>query len=215
MKTTIFSLLFTFLGCNSFAQTETAAYKTIADKFELHYNAGNYDSIFSMLDVIMQNALPPEKTNEFFTGLKAQAGQIKKKEFIKYSNGTVAVYKTNFERALFAINISVDKNLKINGLFVKPFVDESQSQTLRNATKLILPFNDEWTVVWGGDTKEQNYHVMVGGIDADNAASIKLHLKFGFVHSGTVTQSGFKFGRWLNVAFYQLTLPTPAHPVDG
>ena len=160
MKTTIFSLLFTFLGFNSFAQTETAAYKTIADKFELHYNAGNYDSIFSMLDVIMQNALPPEKTNEFFTGLKAQAGQIKKKEFIKYSNGTVAVYKTNFERALFAINISVDKNLKINGLFVKPFVDESQSQTLRNATKLILPFNDEWTVVWGGDTKELNYHVV-------------------------------------------------------
>ena len=160
MKTTIFSLLFTFLGFNSFAQTETAAYKTIADKFGLHYNAGNYDSIFSMLDVIMQNALPPEKTNEFFTGLKAQAGQIKKKEFIKYSNGTVAVYKTNFERALFAINISVDKNLKINGLFVKPFVDESQSQTLRNATKLILPFNDEWTVVWGGDTKELNYHVV-------------------------------------------------------
>jgi L-amino acid N-acyltransferase YncA len=63
--------------------------------------------------------------------------------------------------------------------------------------------------------KTQNYHVLVGGIDAENAASIKLHLKHGFVHSGTVTQSGFKFGRWLDVAFYQLTLPTPANPVDG
>jgi phosphinothricin acetyltransferase len=63
--------------------------------------------------------------------------------------------------------------------------------------------------------KEQNYHVMVGGIDAENTASIKLHLKYGFVHSGTVTQSGYKFGRWLDVAFYQLTLPTPVQPVEG
>jgi len=63
--------------------------------------------------------------------------------------------------------------------------------------------------------QEQNYHVLVGGIDADNTASIELHKKYGFVHSGTITQSGFKFGRWLDVAFYQLTLATPAKPVDG
>ena len=63
--------------------------------------------------------------------------------------------------------------------------------------------------------REQSYHIMVGGIDADNIASIELHKKYGFVHAGTVTQSGFKFGRWLDVAFYQLTLPTPINPVDG
>lgn len=63
--------------------------------------------------------------------------------------------------------------------------------------------------------KRQNYHVMVGGIDTENIASIKMHEKYGFVHSGTVTQCGFKFGRWLDVAFYQLTLLTPVNPVDG
>jgi phosphinothricin acetyltransferase len=26
---------------------------------------------------------------------------------------------------------------------------------------------------------------------------------------------GFKFGRWLDLAFWQLTLDTPAEPVDG
>jgi len=31
----------------------------------------------------------------------------------------------------------------------------------KNNNKLILPFNNEWTVVWGGDTKEDNYHVAV------------------------------------------------------
>ncbi len=58
-------------------------------------------------------------------------------------------------------------------------------------------------------------HVLVGCIDATNVASIDLHTKLGFTHSSTVTQAGFKFGRWLDAAFYQLTLKTPAHPIDG
>lgn len=61
----------------------------------------------------------------------------------------------------------------------------------------------------------QDYHVMVGGIDAENLTSIRLHEKHGFVHAGTVRESGYKFGRWLDVAFYQLILPTPARPVES
>jgi phosphinothricin acetyltransferase len=56
---------------------------------------------------------------------------------------------------------------------------------------------------------------MVGGIDASNRASIALHEKLGFFHAGTVKQAGFKFGRWLDLAFYQLLLETPESPVDG
>jgi phosphinothricin acetyltransferase len=63
--------------------------------------------------------------------------------------------------------------------------------------------------------RRQQLHVMVGGLDADNAASIALHRKLGFAHAGTVRQAGFKFGRWLDLAFYQLTLETPVAPVDG
>lgn len=58
-------------------------------------------------------------------------------------------------------------------------------------------------------------HVLVGGIDASNQGSIRLHEKLGFVHAGTIRQAGFKFGRWLDLAFYQLTLDTPDNPVDG
>ena len=63
--------------------------------------------------------------------------------------------------------------------------------------------------------ERQQYHVMVGGIDASNAVSIKLHEQLGFTHCGTVKQAGFKFGRWLDLAFYQKILATPAAPVDG
>jgi len=62
---------------------------------------------------------------------------------------------------------------------------------------------------------KQDYHVLVGGIDAANSVSIQLHRKFGFTPCGIVRQAGFKFGRWLDLAFYQLILQTPAKPVDG
>jgi L-amino acid N-acyltransferase len=58
-------------------------------------------------------------------------------------------------------------------------------------------------------------HVLVGVIDADNSGSIALHEQLGFTHAGTLAQIGFKFGRWLNAAFYQLILDTPEKPVDG
>lgn len=61
----------------------------------------------------------------------------------------------------------------------------------------------------------QNLHMLIGAIDASNAASIALHAQLGFEPAGTVRQAGFKFGRWLDVAFYQLLLPTPAQPMDG
>jgi L-amino acid N-acyltransferase len=63
--------------------------------------------------------------------------------------------------------------------------------------------------------KTQGIHVLVGGIDAANETSIKLHERLGFVHAGTISQAGFKFGRWLDLALYQLILETPADPIDG
>lgn len=62
--------------------------------------------------------------------------------------------------------------------------------------------------------RAQDYHLLVGGIDAENSVSIRLHEKFGFSYCGTVRQAGFKFGRWLDLVFYQLILSTPANPHD-
>jgi phosphinothricin acetyltransferase len=62
--------------------------------------------------------------------------------------------------------------------------------------------------------EEQDYHVMVAGIDASNIVSIRLHIKEGFEFCGLIKQSGFKFGKWLDLAFYQLILKTPEVPVE-
>jgi len=63
--------------------------------------------------------------------------------------------------------------------------------------------------------KVRQIHMMIGGIDAENAASIALHKSLGFTHCASIKQAGFKFGRWLDLEFYQLLLPTPERPVDG
>jgi phosphinothricin acetyltransferase len=60
----------------------------------------------------------------------------------------------------------------------------------------------------------QQYHVMIGGIDASNASSVAFHEKLGFTHAGTIRQAGFKFGRWLDLAFYERRFQTPQRPVE-
>lgn len=63
--------------------------------------------------------------------------------------------------------------------------------------------------------QKEQYHVLVGAIDGANIASIALHEKLGFKRAGSITEAGFKHGKWLDVVFYQLTLATPERPVDG
>ena len=39
--------------------------------------------------------------------------------------------------------------------------------------------------------QEQNYHTLIGSIDASNQPSIALHEKLGFTHAGTIRHAGF------------------------
>ncbi|RMX06030.1 N-acetyltransferase family protein [Corticibacter populi] len=67
--------------------------------------------------------------------------------------------------------------------------------------------------------RAQGLHLMVGVIDMANQPSIALHAQLGFSHAGTLRQAGAKFGRWLDVGFFQYLLdqdeaprPAPANP---
>jgi L-amino acid N-acyltransferase len=52
-------------------------------------------------------------------------------------------------------------------------------------------------------------HVMIGGIDAANVASIRFHERLGFERVATFCEVGRKFGRWLDLAFMQRLLDAP------
>ena len=56
------------------------------------------------------------------------------------------------------------------------------------------------------EARRMDKHAMIGGIAAENAASIALHVRFGFVETARMPQVGFKFGRWLDLVFVQRIL---------
>src|SRR5262249_48894105 len=52
-------------------------------------------------------------------------------------------------------------------------------------------------------------HVMIGGIDAANDASIRLHERLGFERVAHFLEVGHKFGRWFDLVFVHLFLDAP------
>ena len=54
--------------------------------------------------------------------------------------------------------------------------------------------------------RNAGFHVMIAGISADNAISIKLHRSFAFVEVAHFKEVGYKFQRWLDLKFFELIL---------
>ena len=57
--------------------------------------------------------------------------------------------------------------------------------------------------------REQQVHVMVGGIDANNTASIAFHNRLGFVEVARMPETGRKFGQWLDLVLMQRFIDPP------
>ena len=127
MKKTTIILILTFMTNVMFAQTDN--YKIAIDNFQTNYNDEKYEDIFNSFSSEMKQALPIEKTKQFLTGLKSQVGKIEKTEFVGYQQGTFATYKTNFEKVVFAVNISLDSQNLVNGLFIKPYEEPKNTES--------------------------------------------------------------------------------------
>ena len=59
-------------------------------------------------------------------------------------------------------------------------------------------------IMWHAGRK--GFHTMIGVVDAANLASLRMHRRAGFTDVGTVREGGYKFDRWLDVAFLQAML---------
>ncbi|WP_248581313.1 GNAT family N-acetyltransferase [Nocardioides sp. InS609-2] len=57
-----------------------------------------------------------------------------------------------------------------------------------------------------GRMRGAGVHVVIAGIALPNEPSIKMHLSCGFEPIGTFREVGRKFGRWIDVEFYELRL---------
>ena len=54
--------------------------------------------------------------------------------------------------------------------------------------------------------KARGIHAVVGGIALPNEGSVALHEKFGMTQVAHFKETGFKFGQWVDVGYWEVTL---------
>lgn len=57
-----------------------------------------------------------------------------------------------------------------------------------------------------GLLRQSGVHLVIGGVALPNEASVGLHEKMGFQPVGAFKEVGRKFGRWIDVSYWQLRL---------
>lgn len=150
-----FLMMLALFSTSATAQT-SADYDAQTEEFVTYYNAKQYQLIFDSFSAEMKNALPLPETQEFFEKLHAKAGKITDSEFLVFQE-PFATYAVTFENGAFLLNIALSEQNEITGFKVIPY---GQKTNLHEAETLLdLPFEEEWYVVWGGDTKENNRHI--------------------------------------------------------
>ena len=174
----IFTLFLSFFS-TAFSQSEKDSYKQVSTKFVSFFNDNKYDSIESMFSPEMKAALPIDKFTQVSEGLKTQLGAINKIRFVRLQSAS-ALYETIFDKAVLGMTLTLNAKNEIAGLLFKPYTEAKE--IARNTTKMKLPFKGEWFVTWGGDTKEQNYHVE--SVAQKNAFDILITDQNGITHKG-------------------------------
>jgi murein DD-endopeptidase MepM/ murein hydrolase activator NlpD len=189
-------ILITFLSIFNTAnsQIEKENYKQVSTRFVSFYNVDKNDSIVAMFSQEMNAALPLDKFSQVTAGLKVQFGVIKKLRFVRLQSAS-ALYETTFDKAVLGMTITLNPKNEIAGLLFKPYTEAKE--IIRNNTKMKLPFKGEWSVTWGGDTKEQNYHVE--SVAQKNAFDFLIYDEKGLTHKGTgeANEDYYAFGKEL------------------
>lgn len=146
-----FSFLVALLITN-FVSAQTTDYTTAIDNFQRNYNTDNYQEIFNAFSPEMKKALPVEKTKAFLTNLKSQIGSLDSLEFLNYHQRSYGVYKAKFAKAVMAVNLSLDEQKQINGLFINPY--EKSIATENKTTNLLSTYPKEIAEILFSKTKD-------------------------------------------------------------
>lgn len=56
------------------------------------------------------------------------------------------------------------------------------------------------------EMRSRGFHCAIGGVSLPNPASVALHEKLGYKHIGKFREVGWKFGKWVDVGYWQLVL---------
>ncbi len=120
-------------------------------------NKHDVDGLEMEFDKMLQRELPPEKLKVLMYTITDSLGFVEKIGTPKMKWKNVALIPFQLTKGIFDLQLGLDSFYHITGflfLYHKPDLKVPE----RNAVMLKLPFKGKWDVVWGGDTKELNYH---------------------------------------------------------
>jgi hypothetical protein len=150
-------IVLVLLVAQVFAERAGDRYVIVADRMVEAINSGDYPGIGKDFGKVMLDGFPLEQLKPFFQGLMRDAGKIRRLGSPRLVPPDQATFPAHFEKAVLDIKIVLDGQDKIVGLWFLPHESEIPVPE-KHITRLSLPFDGEWMIFWGGDTKEQNQH---------------------------------------------------------
>lgn len=139
------------------AEEPTPRIKVVVDRMVDAINKQDYPRIQQDFGKVMLDAFPLKKSKPFFKNLIANYGKIKRLDSPRLVPPNQAIFPAHFEKAILDIKIVLDGQDRIIGLWFLPHTP-AISVPEKHSTVLGLPFEGQWLVFWGGDTKKLNQH---------------------------------------------------------
>jgi murein DD-endopeptidase MepM/ murein hydrolase activator NlpD len=131
----------------------------VADEVVRRLQADDGAGLFALYGPRMQQTFPVDHVRSFVSGVLAGKGAIVSSTRLPGDGSPDrGEYRLTAEKGNWSMDLAVDQGGRIQGLKIAPLTD-GEPPVARSDIPLGLPFRGEWSVYWGGDRKELNYHI--------------------------------------------------------
>jgi murein DD-endopeptidase MepM/ murein hydrolase activator NlpD len=148
---------------------EPEPYRRFNEVFTEIYNRGAFTELPSVFSDEFKENTNVERMIEFLSSFRDQNGTIVSTRFKFFDTKgqrrdkqDLAVYLATFSGgSWWDLRFGVNEESELTRILILDNNFNEDLPLVRNATPMMLPFDEgeEWTVLWGGDTEEENYHV--------------------------------------------------------
>lgn len=150
----VYSSLLLATAGTALAQESTERFSKVAERLVQAINAQDYPATRRDFSQAMLEDLTLEKSKQIFAEVVDQFGKIEKLDTPRLTAPNRAVILAHCARRDMDITVVLDQHNKINALWLARAVPVPD----RLVTSFHLPFEGQWLVLWGGDSRELNGH---------------------------------------------------------
>ncbi len=138
-------------------EESTDRFQRVASRVVLAMASGDYAALRADYSTSMLDATSVETDRAFFGKTSENCGKLERLGPPRLVPPDKAVFAAHFERSVVDFTLVLDDHDKIVGMAFRP-PPPAVLVPKRNLTPMGLPFQGEWYVLWGGETKELNRH---------------------------------------------------------